>query len=550
MHDPQVMYVAGRSPIPDQSEYEIMFVTTAVDEEEATSQATTTFGFKINQPPEYLKGAAGLIKDIALRSGVDMDRCYFTAVCKWLLPRMKRSKPSVKVLKWGLPILMDEIRRTKPKIVVCMGKHAFDLLSDRKIGFNDAHGGWFWSTEANAHLYLMHTPGALIGKPELHETFRVDFTEIKRKKDILDGNDIGAIPWKFEVIRDEQTLRDWVSRMEDEGNTLFSVDCEWHGRTHVEGKLRTIQFAWNESEAIVVEFRDEQTEWSFELDDDPGDDKGRYAAVGAILGSYLNNPNTRYIGHHFSADSPWMEHWLGLNTYRRCVMDTEFAQQAIDESSELGLERGIAMKYTTLGLYCLDLVLWKKENPKLVTEGYGYIPSEILHPYGALDVITPFRAYPMLIRQLEAQNLKVYHDTIMLPFVSDVFTAFAMLGLPMDVKLMDELRELFHFAKGQLEVKFRERMHREAKAHLMNKLIAELPDTGVMLAARAIRAGSIDAALAIIKPAVPMETIPKWIHLVTHLYDSPVFNIRSSDHMRRWLFEVEELTPIKRYLRN
>ena len=569
IHDRQILYVAGRAPVKDREQYDIMFVTTAVEEDEATQHSVTTFGYRINQPAEYLKGPTGLIKDIALRSGVDMDQSYYTAVCKWLLPRSKRSKPSVKTLKWGLPILMDEIKRVKPKIIVCLGKHAFDLLSDRKIGFKDAHGGWFWSTEAQAHLYLMYAPFMLVAKPELHEVFRVDFTEIKRKKDILDGADIGEIPWRFEVLRDEQSLRDWVAQMNDipddqwpgikdaSGRKLIGVDCEWHGRTHVNGKLRTIQFAWTESDAVVVEFRDDQNCFSFQLDAEtedhllPIDDTPeafeccKYREIGKLLGAFMNRPDIRYVGHHFSADSPWMEYWLGLNTYRRCALDTEFAQQAIDEASELGLERGIAMKYTNLGLYCLDLVLWKKDNPKLVGDGYGYIPSEILHPYGALDVITPLRAYPHLIRQMQAQQLVRYYDTILNPFVTDVFTSFAMTGLPMDELLMDELRLLFHYAKGQLEVKFRERMHREARLHIMDKLIEELPDTGMMLAVRVLKAPDLYAALDIVKPAVDLKNIPKWISLVTHLFESANFNIRSPDQMRRWLFDVEGLEPIK-----
>lgn len=569
MHDRQILYVAGRAPVKDQQQYDIMFVTTAVEEDEAAQHSVTTLGYRISQPAEYLKGPTGIIKDVALRSGLDIDKCYYTAVCKWLLPRSKRTKPSVKTLKWGLPILMDEIKRVKPKIIVCMGKHAFDLLSDRKIGFNDAHGGWFWSTEANAHLYLMYSPYMLVAKPELHEVFRVDFTEIKRKKDILDGADIGEIPWGYEVVRDEQSLRDWAARMQDladnewpgpldaHGHKLIGVDCEWHGRTHVNGNLRTIQFAWSESDAVVVEFRNDKNEWSFELDpetDDgllPIDDSPealeyqRYRAVGAMIGSFMNRQDVRYVGHHFSADSPWMEHWLGLHTYRRCVLDTEFAQQAIDEASELGLERGIAMKYTNLGLYCLDLVLWKKDNPRVTDEGYGFIPSEILHPYGALDVITPLRAYPHLIRQMKAQQLMHYYDTILNPFVTDVFTSFAMTGLPMDERLMDDLRELFHYAKSQLEIKFRERMHREARSHVVTKLMALLPDIGLTVASLVLKAPDIHAAMDIIKPRVPMGEIPKWINLVTHLFDSRNFNIRSPDQMRRWLFDVEELTPIK-----
>jgi uracil-DNA glycosylase family 4 len=214
-HIDDILYVAGRSPVENQTQYDIMFIAAAVDEDEATQHSVTTFGYRINQPAEYLKGATGIIKDVALRAGVDIDRCYYTSVCKWLLPRMKRAKPPVKILKWGLPILMDEIKRTKPKIIVCLGKQAFDLLSDRKIGFDDAHGGWFWSTEAQAHLYLMYAPYSLVGKPELYETFRVDFMEIARKKKLLDGEDIQDIPVRYDVIRDEQSLRDWVARMEE-----------------------------------------------------------------------------------------------------------------------------------------------------------------------------------------------------------------------------------------------------------------------------------------------------------------------------------------------
>ena len=133
-HIDDILYVAGRAPIENQAEYDVMFVTGSVDEDEATQHSVTTFGFRINQPAEYLKGATGIIKDVALRAGLDIDKCYYTAVCKWLLPRMKRSKPAVRVLKWGLPILMDEIKRVKPKIIVCLGKHRPRVFGHHRAG--------------------------------------------------------------------------------------------------------------------------------------------------------------------------------------------------------------------------------------------------------------------------------------------------------------------------------------------------------------------------------------------------------------------------------
>ncbi len=348
----------------------------------------------------------------------------------------------------------------------------------------------------------------------------------------------------------------------------------------MDGQLRTIQFAWTESDAVVIEFRNEQNEWSFDLSPEAIEDviylrlvdqvlaeednepipedftKGelatekefervRYAAVGKILAGIMNKLDVRYIGHHFSADAPWMEHWLGLNTYRRCIMDTEFAQQTVDEASELGLERGIAMKYTTLGLYNLDLILWKKDNPGKTDGGYGFVPSSILLPYSVLDVITPFRAAPLIRRQLEAQQLTTYYDTILNPFVTDTFTDMCMVGLPMDVKLMDELRELFHFARRELEVRFKERVHKEAKTKLAQTVMQELPQEAFMRVLLCIKEGDGDKILEAIKRHAPMEDIPKWIKRVGHLTDAPNFNIRSPDMMRRWLFDVEGLEPIK-----
>lgn len=570
-HIDGVFYVAGRAP-RDQEHYEIMFVTSAVEEEEATTHATSTFGFRVPQPAEYLKGANGVIKDVALMVGLDIDDCYYTAVCKWLLPRAQRSRPSKKVLRWGMLVLEDEIKRMKPKIIVCLGKPVFDLLGDQKITFNDAHGCWFWSERYQAHMYVMHAPYTLVGNPEHYETFRVDLREIARRRDILrDGGVITGADVNFTVLRSESDLLDWLSHLEDlaaapdwpglrdeGGHPLLSVDCEWHGLTHVDGQLRTIQFAWSDTEAVVVEFRDEQNEWSFELDDTDditavdaplGVDRPRYAAVGRHLAAAFRRMDARFIGHHASADTPWMQHWLGIETYEKFAMDTEFAQQTVDESSELGLERGIAMKYTNLGRYDQELMMWTRENKSLVEGGYGYIPASILHPYGARDVIAPYRAYPLIKRQLEAQRLWNYYRDLFNPFVTDVFTEFAMTGLPMDIPMMDTLRELFNWATKRLNVKLQRRIADEAVQKFKSRVAQEfgvsalVPMKGLIEGRR--EAELKDAIKLLLSDRGRMQEVPKWNSMIHHLVESPRFNIRSPDQMARWLFDFEGLTPIK-----
>lgn len=155
-----VLHVAGRSPVEGQEQYDIMFVTTAVEEEEATEHAVSTFGFRVSQPAEYLKGSTGIIKDVAMRAGIDLDKCYYTACCKWLLPRSQQARPPKRIMKWGMPVLEDEIARVEPKIIVCLGKHVFDMLSDEKIKFADAHGCWFWSEK---EWFRLRTPSSRFG---------------------------------------------------------------------------------------------------------------------------------------------------------------------------------------------------------------------------------------------------------------------------------------------------------------------------------------------------------------------------------------------------
>ena len=638
MHDGKVLYVAGRNP-SEAEQCDIMFVTVSVDEDEASTHSQSAFGFKISQPAEYLKGPSGMIKDIALRCGIDMDKHYYTAVCKWLLPRMKRLKPAVKTLRWGLPMLMDEIARLKPKIIVCLGKQPFDLLCDQKINFKDAHGGWFYSTEAQAHLYLMNGPAALIGRPELYESFRVDFNEVHRKHQVLLGHDVQELPIRYEIINDEQSLRDWVSRMIEERNFLWCVDGEWHNaKTHVDANLRMMQWAWTESDAVVTEFRNEKNEFCFQFDDPmlenhlevaewiqynqecekvfrleveygtleaapagststtvimtdppaaraevariaklPGSpdwlrkhnaealaramadlppeptpeeiarrvERAKYAYIGDILKPLFHQPEIRYIGHHIAADFPMMIYWLGLDIWSRCVMDTEFAQQTLDESSELGLERGIAMKYTTLGYYSLDLILWKRDHKKLCEDGYGFIPREIIMPYGVKDVLTPFRAYPMIRKQLEYQGLSDYHDRLLLPFVTDVFTEFAMNGLPMDIPMMDEVRKLFHFAERELDRTFRDNMTQRAKSLLLNALFNELGAVKAFDVAAKINGKPYEEAMSILKAHTDPAKAAYWIKMMDHLHECPNFKSTSPDQMRRWLFDVEGLVPIK-----
>lgn len=556
-----ILYLKGEGAEPA----DVMVVALGVEEEDAAETISTTRGLKLKQRPMMGRAPGSQIfMDVMSRAGLKESDYFYTALCRWLLPKNKRMRPDNKMLHWGMPALMSDIARVKPKIIVCSGKQVFDMLCDKKINFADAHGGWFWSEKANAHLYLMHNPYMLVAKPEWYEMYRLDLVEVRRKLEQIRGENYSDIPVNIHVARTERELRAVVDIWKATRPTLISVDGEWHrSRSWVDAQLRLFQFAWTDEDALVVEFRNEQNEFCFELEPDTlaqcertarGNmlltgrsyedelERAKYRAIGAILGEYCDDPEVKYVGHHYAADSPMLHHWLGMAVWGKCVLDTEFAQQCLDETSELKLERGIAMRYTTLGRYDIDLVMWKRDNKKLCEDGYGYIPSEIIIPYSAKDVLAVRRSVEPIRRQMRFQKLEKYWDEILCPFVTDGFTQFALIGLPMDLQKMDDLRELFQWAKRRLDREFQKKVEADAWGRLFNALLATAEPKEAFDLFKSVQR---DFHNDFLWERVASHIGDRAQVLRAHIECAPTFNIRAPDQIRRWLFDVAGLTPVK-----
>jgi hypothetical protein len=357
----------------------------------------------------------------------------------------------------------------------------------------------------------------------------------------LNNINVNKVELNYTVISNSNDLKNIVKTWKDNNLNVLSVDCEWAGNNHIDGKLRSTQFCWAPGQACYVRWMDDKGNYVFDID---------YASAGKILSTWLDNPNVKYIGHHFAADAPWLHHVLGLDWYEKCIFDTEFALQTANEAEDLSLER-LALKYTDLGRYDLDLVIWVKHNKALMADGgYGAIPDEILIPYACKDVDTVYRAWPAIYKSLQYQDLTDYYEKIFHPFVTDVFVSFALIGLPMDVSMMDELRVLYTFARDKMEVILREEIHLEAKHIVLKAIIDRMPiDVAPEIYsefASSIVNGEHEKAWVLFKStARKPDDVPKLKGIFDHYIESADFNIRSSAQLKRWLFNVKGYEPIK-----
>lgn len=530
--------IAGEGP----RNADIMFVSTSIQDEEAMETVQTVHGAAIPSKARFLKGPVGaMFRDLVLGVGIDIDEyCFYTALCRWLLPKNKRSRPDKADINWSKEMLYSEIREVQPKLIVCIGKPVFDLLSGGlKLSQGDIEGGFFDCPEFGCMLYLLPDLYNLRVKPEKYEAFRTHMLQVRRAWDDLRGKDTQRVPENYRVVETAAQLQGLVAEWQANNYGMFSVDCEWGGTQVVDCQLRSVQFCWAPGEAAYIKFRDETTKYTMDVS---------YEEAGRILGQHLNRQEVKYIGHHLSVDLTAIAYWLKLDWYGKGFLDTEFAEQVCDEYAQLGLDR-LSMKYTDKGRYDVELMLWKKANKLDPDAGYGTIPDRILIPYACRDVDVVMQAMPRIMQKLLQQDLWKYYQEIFNPFVTDVFTNFSLVGLPMDIPKMDHLREMFTFARDKMNIRFQKIIAEEAE-QLMLGYLQKLfgPDTGLIMMRQVklyVDAGDHQEGFNFLKDVCGIREIPTFEPIFYHYVDAPRFNIRATEQMRRWLFKVKGYTPVK-----
>jgi uracil-DNA glycosylase family 4 len=527
----EVLYVAGEGCAAPK----IMLIAPRAYKEDIREIQKSNGGTRnYTVKPRYLTGAYGsTLKSVLSGVGIDFyQECYYTTICKWLLPKATQNKVPKEAIAWGMPALEEEILRLKPKIIVAMGKVVFDQLVDIKISSDDAKGAWFYSKKYNCQVYLMEEPHKPGNRPYMIDVFRTDAAQIRRCLDLMEGIAVDTVEEHYEVIDNIQSLGMWVDRMIAEKHTVFSVDCEWGGINHVDGELRSMQLAWKPGYAVYIKFRDQTRRYTFL--------GANYLEVGAVLSKLLDRKEVKYVGHHIAADLPWMHRWLGLEWYEKTLLDTEFASQCLDEEAPLGLD-DLALKYTDLGKYDIDLILWKKANKMGETDGYALIPDDIIIPYALKDVDTVIRCYGNIIAQLYEDDLIDYYFKVFNPFVTDVYTSFSILGIPMDQATLEEMRKLYNLCRTEFKAQFLQSVKDEAFELLCEKVkdICSPEQLRVLIDTKE----TSDIFETLKSTGLSDKDHADTLVLLEHHEDA--LRLKPGKSLKRWLFDVKKFTPVK-----
>lgn len=561
----------------------VMFIAPSVFSEDAS---------QISGEPGLLRSGAGLaFKRKCMDIGVDLNKEYFTTVCKYPLPLSFKNKPKSTDIKYCKPLLDEEIALVKPAIIVCLGKEAADFILNLKMSLRELEECWIYSQEYKCYVYIIDTIEKSYDNPELSEKLYLELKTLDRYYSAL-ADDVSPknIKQNYVKIEKEEDLKSWLSDMTAGGFKMFAVDCEWRGGTFVDGELRSVQFCWAPGKAVYLNFTDENARWMF--------DKPK-KEIFKILADYFNNPEIKFIGHNFCADAVWLKNHIGIAYENKCYLDTMYAFQVADEYMDLKLEK-LACKFTDMGRYDVDLLIWKKKNKGTAfneIDGYGKIPTSILYPYGCGDVDATFRLASVALDRLDKDGTMQYYFNIRHPYVTESFADIMHTGIPIDSSDANRMRVAYLSCKVILEQLFHQKLLAEAKKLLFNKIktfeykvdkkekydevIKAFNNISLSAEETSVMGKNMEASLSsfdeesdeenlkteataskkvsptttetlnklttIVKTNFGVKALMELLPFIEHYYRCKlcIFNHASAPDKMRWLFKVKCLTPIK-----
>jgi len=388
-----------------------------------------------NRTGRFLSGPPGekLIEAFEQLGEYSWREAYITNLIRFTHPdKVSGGTLPVAWIKDCAPLLQNELRIVRPNYILCLGTDAIKHLFGKPIKATSAIGEIFElqiplhkSVEEKPKYHTAKVvccihPAAVLRTPDMEQSFLLG---LQGFVDLINGTTKVQESIEEHYIDNEADLSALVTEiMKDPANSKLSFDSEWQGeRPEYEGSyLRTIQFSWHPNKACCVILNDVGGVPVFKPD---------FNAAIRILNNLTKKTSTwpvRIIGHFLRADLPWL-----ISAGMKYIKDGYNAPEDDPDMSlpgakygwektkdEGGFDTSLAVHSHTeagiqyklevlcnqlLGMPRYDRILQKYKDDyckehKLKDEqleGYGFIPGEILHPYGLLDAIGPRRLFDL-----------------------------------------------------------------------------------------------------------------------------------------------------------
>lgn len=380
-------------------------------------------------------GPAGrMLDDILIKVGLDRSKMFInnTVRCRTTAEPgsgKENRAPTDEEINACAIYLDKEIDAVKPKVVVPLGNVALSRILGVKSNITNMRGKVFKSEKYNALVIPTFHPSALFHHSEYLQFCIRDFTKVK---DLMEGKEEKGETLNYIAIKDTNTLKDLVERMED--LNWFTVDIEATSLDFLEAQIICIGFSWKPGTGVSIpllkkgELSEETILWWKKEED--------YFFAIQCIKKILSNKAKKVL-QNGSYDCKVVKNYLGIdiNNY---WFDTRLAHHAVNENMKHDLNT-LSWIYSDLGGY-KDVI---KKYIKGKSDSYINIPTDVLLHYNTQDADVTGRVMLKLIEEMKKEGVENVFYNIMMP-LQKVLIETEYNGVKIDTKLLNELERQYN----------------------------------------------------------------------------------------------------------
>jgi len=382
-----------------------------------------------NQRARLLVGSFGTdLFNYASEVGLDLSGAYLTNLVRFHWAGKKRVEAWWKdICGW---FLHQEIRILRPRHILMLGTDVSQFLLGKRLSkvrgavieheFPYGVASKMVATTLDISKTPEHIPGFKRDLELLRDTIQGDAVKAKKQ-------------YNYRLIQNENELRELVTQLLQEGFSRFGVDAEWGGGPFPTGRLRSIQFSWQQGQAAYLDLRN--------TDLDPVFEPSIESAVEQLKRLFIRD-GVEINGQNFRGDLKWFRR-IGLDLLPYFKFDPMLADHHIEENRSHSLT-DLALRYTDLGRYDMEVQAFldgKSINPD--ADGYRQVPLGLLCPYGCKDADAVLRCSLVLeeeLAKLPGQQEIFYEITMGL---QPILLEMEERGMLCDVDRMIELTDIY-----------------------------------------------------------------------------------------------------------
>lgn len=419
---------------------------------------------------------------------------YVTSLFKSMHPDGEDGASTLKA-KWlneWTPILAQEIRLVRPKIMLLMGSEVIKAVLGKKSTLTATEGrvldhAYSYAfpsdpehvEEQKCQVVCVTSPSAVLRADDVKPQQRFDnsfshFAELcvgdrERPVYIYSKENLDDIR-----IDTPAKVKNLLQRIKTEcKHNLLGVDGEWNGRhpQNPDAYLRTIQVSWDIGKAAAIKFYTDTGEPVFKPETEEKICKAltkcfkQHTIAGHFLDAdieFLTPFGVDLREHYQASPMGWQQFRNDIKSGKPCGFDTGLAAHALEETASYGLTTQL-LCHTDIPRYDMGVLNWiteyckKNKIKKEDLPGYGPCPDEILIPYGCYDADGTRR---LALNQMERLDSDAYGLNCWEPFWTSMRAFQAVMeinmsGILLDPKSLEELTQLFQTKANEILAKIR-----------------------------------------------------------------------------------------------